>query len=299
MEMHIHEHHNLLKRDSLHKAFLWGIALNVIFVLVEFFFGFLSDSMGLLSDAGHNLGDVASLVLALLAFRLSGINPNKRFTYGYKRSTILVSLVNSVILLVAVVFIIVESISKILNPVPVEGGTIIIVAGIGVVVNAVTALLFMRDKDKDMNVKGAYLHMAADALVSIGVVVSGIIISFTGWYIIDPVIGLAVAVIIIFSTVELLGDSLRLALDGVPRGIDPAAIEREIDSQDGVSGSHHIHIWALSTTETALTAHVVLYDISRMEEIKHILKQKLKHDGICHVTFEFEDESYVCDDKNC
>ena len=226
MEPHHHEHNHRV--TSLNKAFIIGIVLNISFVIVEFGVGFYYDSLGLLSDAGHNLGDVASLILAMLAFRLEKVHPNSRYTYGYKKSTILVSLLNAVILLVAVGIIIAESIDKLFHPVSVDGSAIAWTAGVGVVVNALTAWLFMKDKDKDLNVKGAYLHMAADALVSVGVVASGIIIMYTGWSIIDPIIGLGIAVIIIVSTWGLLHDSLRLSLDGVPVGIDTQQIQQLI-----------------------------------------------------------------------
>ena len=217
MEPH-HHHEHSHRLTSLNKAFIIGIALNITFVIVEFGVGFYYNSLGLLSDAGHNLGDVASLVLAMLAFRLEKVHPNSRYTYGYKKSTILVSLLNAVILLIAVGIIIAESIDKLFHPVSVDGSAIAWTAGVGVVINALTAWLFMKDKDKDLNVKGAYLHMAADTLVSVGVVASGIIITYTGWSIIDPIIGLGIAVIIIVSTWGLLHDSLRLSLDGVPVG---------------------------------------------------------------------------------
>ena len=275
--VHNHEHHShehVHQLSSLNKSFIIGITLNILFVLVEFGIGFYYDSLGLLSDAGHNLGDVASLVLAMLAFRLAKVHPNSRYTYGYKKSTVLVSLLNAVILLVAVGIIITESIGKLLHPTPVEGAAIAWTAGAGVVINAVTAWLFMKDKEKDLNVKGAYLHMAADTLVSVGVVISGIIIMYTGWTIVDPVIGLVIAVIIVISTWGVLHDSLRLSLDGVPVGIDTEKIEQLILSQPGVVGYHHLHIWALSTTETALTVHIVLDEMNHMEEAKHLIRRE-------------------------
>ena len=274
MESHHHEHNHQL--TSLNKAFIIGITLNIAFVIVEFGVGFYYNSLGLLSDAGHNLGDVASLVLAMLAFRLQKVHPNSRYTYGYKKSTILVSLLNAVILLVAVGIIIAESVDKFFHPVSVDGSAIAWTAGVGVVINALTAWLFMKDKDKDLNVKGAYLHMAADALVSVGVVVSGIIITYTGWSIIDPIIGLGIAVIIIVSTWGLLHDSLRLSLDGVPVGIDAQKIQQLIMEQPGVENCHHLHIWALSTTETALTAHIVIDNITQLEEVKQHIKEALE-----------------------
>lgn len=296
-EHHSHEHVNQL--SSLNKSFIIGITLNILFVLVEFGIGFYYDSLGLLSDAGHNLGDVASLVLAMLAFRLAKVHPNSRYTYGYKKSTVLVSLLNAVILLVAVGIIIAESIGKLLHPTPVEGAAIAWTAGVGVVINAVTAWLFMKDKEKDLNVKGAYLHMAADTLVSVGVVISGIIIMYTGWTIVDPIIGLVIAVIIVISTWGLLHDSLRLSLDGVPVGIDTDKIEQLILSQPGVVGCHHLHIWALSTTETALTVHIVLDEMNHMEEAKHLIRDVLEDAGIYHVTLEFECEGATCDEETC
>ena len=297
MEPHHHEHNHRI--TSLNKAFIIGIALNISFVIVEFGVGFYYDSLGLLSDAGHNLGDVASLILAMLAFRLEKVHPNSRYTYGYKKSTILVSLLNAVILLVAVGIIIAESIDKLFHPVSVDGSAIAWTAGVGVVINALTAWLFMKDKDKDLNVKGAYLHMAADALVSVGVVVSGIIIMYTGWSIIDPIIGLGIAVIIIVSTWGLLRDSIRLSLDGVPAGTDIDKVEKTIHSVEGVEGVHHLHIWAISTTETALTAHVSVADISEMERIKQEIKHDLQHVGIQHATLEFETSGFKCDGRCC
>lgn len=288
MEQHHHHDNHHHEITSLNKAFIIGISLNLAFVVAEFVSGFWYNSLGLLSDAGHNLGDVASLVLAMLAFRLAKVHPTDSYTYGYKKSTVLVSLLNAVILLVAVGIIIAESITKLLHPQPVEGDAIAWVAGIGVVINAVTAWLFMKDKDKDLNVKGAYLHMAADALVSIGVVVSGIVIAHTGWYIIDPVIGLVIAIVIIVSTWGLLRDSLRLSLDGVPAGTDIGKVEEVIHTVEGVKRVHHLHIWAISTTETALTAHISIDNIDDMERIKQEIKQELQKVGVQHATLEFE-----------
>lgn len=292
---HHHDHGHQI--SSLNRAFIIGIVLNIAFVLAEFGAGFWFDSLGLLSDAGHNLSDVASLILAMLAFRLAKVHPTSHYTYGLKKSTVLVSLLNAVILLVAVGIIIGESIDKFLHPQPVEGGAIAWVAGIGVFINGFTAWLFLKDKDKDLNVKGAYLHMAADALVSIGVVASGIIIMYTGWYIIDPIIGLGIALVIVFSTWGLLRDSLRLSLDGVPAGTELAEVEKAITTVDGVESIHHLHVWAISTTETALTAHVVLADLSRMEEVKEQIKHQLLHAGVQHATLEFELTTTICDEE--
>lgn len=295
---HHHEHHHH-EITSLNKAFIIGISLNMAFVVAEFLAGFWYNSLGLLSDAGHNLSDVASLILAMLAFRLAKVHPTSRYTYGYKKSTVLVSLLNAVILLVAVGVIISESVGKLFHPQPVEGDAIAWVAGIGVVINGITAWLFMKDKDKDLNVKGAYLHMAADALVSVGVVVSGLVIARTGWYVIDPVIGLVIAAIIIYSTWGLLRDSLRLSLDGVPAGVILGEVENTIRKVPGVLDVHHLHIWAISTTETALTAHVCIGDTDRMETIKHEIKHELEHAGVQHATLEFETTGVRCDECSC
>ena len=293
---HEHHHHHDHTVTSLNKAFIWGIALNVGFVVVEFAVGLYYGSMGLLSDAGHNLSDVASLLLAMLAFRLAQAKATPKYTYGYKKSTVLISLLNSVILLIAVGVIVAESIGRMMHPEPVVGGAIAWTAGVGVVINGFTAWLFMKDKDRDLNVKGAYLHMAADALVSVGVLVSGLVISWTGWTVVDPIVGLVVAAVIVASVWSLTRDSLRLSLDGVPGGIDVAEIEQAMTAVPGVRAVHHIHVWAISTTENALTAHVVLDSLSRMEELKHALKELLEHEGIPHATLEFESAAEQCCD---
>lgn len=292
---HSHQHSHAINAESLNKAFIIGIVLNLAFVVIEFAAGFWFDSLALLSDAGHNLSDVVSLVLALLAFRLAKVKANERYTYGYKKSTILVSLLNAVILLVAVGAIVIESIHKLNNPAVVPGGAIAWVAGVGVLINAFTAFLFMKDKEKDLNAKGAYLHMAADTLVSVGVLVAGIVISRTGWYIIDPIIGLIVAVVILISTWNLLHDSLRLTLDGVPTSIDSQKVVKAIRALPGVDDVHHIHIWAISTTENALTAHIVLKQPEGMQEVKHLIRHRLEDFGIGHATLEFEVPGEHCE----
>lgn len=291
---HHHHHHHSHELTSLNKAFVVGIMLNVLFVVAEAIAGWVSNSMGLLADAGHNLSDVASLLLALIAFRMAKRKASSHYTYGYKKSTVLVSLLNAMILIVAVVFIVYESVEKLLNPEPVGGKIIIITAAIGVVINGLTAYLFIDKKDSDLNVKGAYLHMAADALVSIGVVISGVVIMFTGWYFIDAIIGLTVAVIIIISTWDLLKDSLRLAMDGVPESIDTARLTNDICRIEGVEEIHHLHVWAISTTETAATAHVVTNNMSEMQRIKIEIKHTMADFGIGHATLEFEEHGCVC-----
>ena len=287
---HLHVHNHASGLDHLNKAFIVGIVLNIVYVVIELVAGIALSSVSLISDAGHNLSDVVSLVLALLAFKLAQVKPSQKYTYGYKKSTVLVSLLNACILLVAVGVILWESVEKLRNPHPVEGGAIAWVAGVGIVVNAFTAWLFVKDRKKDLNVKGAFMHMAPDALVSFGVVVSGIIIGFTGWYFIDPIIGIVIAVVILISTVRLLSDSLRLSLDGVPVGmVSPDDVRRRVmDAEPRVSDIHHIHIWAISTTENALTAHVVIGRAEFEGAVKSSVKHLLEDMGITHSTLEFE-----------
>lgn len=296
---HHHHHDHTTVITSLNKSFLIGIGLNIAFVIAEFSIGIYYNSLGLISDAGHNLSDVASLILAMLAFRLAQIAPNGRYTYGYKKSTVLVSLLNAIILLIAVGIILGESLDKLFNPQAVEGVAIAWTAGVGVFINGITAWLFMKDKDKDLNVKGAYMHMAADALVSVGVVFSGILISYTGWSIIDPLIGIVIACIIIYSTWSLLHDSIRLSLDGVPVGTDGEKIREQIMEVADVVECHHLHIWAISTTETALTAHIVIENFSVLEVVKKEVKTILLNSGIKHVTLEFEDVENSCAEHKC
>lgn len=297
---HNHSHHNhshaLSSPADLNKAFLWGIGLNIAYVAVEAVYGIIYGSMGLLSDAGHNLSDVAALALSFMGLRLAMRKANERYTYGYKKATVLISLLNAVILLVAVGFIVAESIEKIIRPQAVDGLGVAWIAGIGVLINGATMLFFRKDKKGDLNVRGAYLHMLADALVSVGVVVSGVIIHFTGWYVIDPVIGLVVAVIIVISAWGLLTESLRLSLDGVPRGIAVDNITELLQTHPGVADVHHLHIWAISTTETALTAHVVLRSLDSLESVKAALKTALASHGITHTTLEFEAPGTPCPD---
>ncbi len=288
-EHHHHHHHPTLTYDqTTGRNFILGIVLNLAFVLVEAGAGLWLGSLALLSDAGHNLSDVFSLLLALLAFRMMRVRPSQKYTYGYKRMTILVSLVNALLLFVAVAAILWSSVEKILHPSPVQGDVVAWVAGIGILVNAFTAYLFFKGKDRDLNVKGAYLHMAADTLVSVGVLVAGVVIQLTGWYIVDPLIGIVVGVAILFSSWGLLRDSMILTLDGVPRGIDPKKVKQTMLDQKGVIGVHHLHIWALSTTENALTAHVVVDDLAEEKEIKHAVKDALAAVGVQHATLELE-----------
>lgn len=275
-------------RGKLNAAFIAGIALNAIYVAVEAVYGFLYDSMGLLSDAGHNLSDVASLVIAMVAFRLMTHKPDIRHTYGYKKFTVQASFINALLLYAAVGAILVGAISKLMHPTAVNGDTIAWVAATGVVVNGVTAWLFMKDKNLDMNVKAAYLHMAADTLVSLGVVVSGIVIHFTGWYVLDPIVGIVIALVIAWSTRGLLAESTRLSIDAVPKSVDMNALERAILSVDGVKSIHHLHVWPLSTTEVAMTVHVIITDVNRLNYIIASVRSKSRQHGVSHPTVEDE-----------
>lgn len=283
-------------RGKLNAAFIAGIALNAIYVAVEAVYGFLYDSMGLLSDAGHNLSDVASLVIAMVAFRLMTHKPDIRHTYGYKKFTVQASFINALLLYAAVGAILVGAISKLMHPTAVNGDTIAWVAATGVVVNGVTAWLFMKDKNRDMNVKAAYLHMAADTLVSLGVVVSGIVIHFTGWYVLDPIVGIVIALVIAWSTRGLLAESTRLSIDAVPKSVDINALERAILSVDGVKSIHHLHVWPLSTTEVAMTVHVIITDVNRLNYIIASVRSKSRQHGVSHPTVEAETETPHIDD---
>lgn len=284
---------------SLKNTYILAIALNVGFVVIETVVGIIYNSLGLVSDAGHNLSDVVSLVLALVAFGLMTSHSRRGFTYGFRKSSVLISLTNAVLLLVAVGIIVVESIHKFTATAPIDGEAISWTAGIGILVNGFTAYLLMRKQGHDINTKGAYLHMLADTLVSVGVVISGIVISFTGWYIIDPIISLVIAAIILVSTWDLLKESVRLSIDAVPEGIDAESIEKKMAEAEGVLGVHHVHIWAISTTETALTAHVVVEDINRYGEIVHAMKEMLRAKGIAHSTIEVETEGSGCTGESC
>lgn len=297
-EHHSHHHHHDHQVTSLNAAFIIGIALNTLYVVVEAVFGIIYDSMGLLSDAGHNLSDVAALLLAMVAFRLAKRKPDSRHTYGYRKFTIQASFINALLLCVAVGAIIFESIDKIIHPAAVDGDAIAWVAGAGVIVNGITAWLFMRHKKGDLNVKGAFLHMLADTLVSVGVVVSGIIIHFTGWYIIDPIIGLVIAIFIGISTKNLLVESFRLSIDDVPEGIDMEKLEKDLSKVKGVDSVHHIHVWALSTTENAMTLHAVVEEGADPYAVISGLHHAAADNSIEHTTVEPELKNRPCHDVN-
>ena len=298
---HHHHHDHTPKLDHLNSAFIIGIVLNSVFVVLEVVAGLWSHSLSLLTDAGHNLSDVAGLALALLAFKLSKVSSNQDYTYGYKRSTIIVSFFNALILFVAVGFIGYEAVMRFIHQEAVAGGTMAWVAFAGIGINGFTAWLFVKDKDKDLNVKGAYLHMAVDAIVSFGVVISGIIIYFTHLYWIDSAVSLIVAIVILRGTWSLLIDSLRLEMDGVPKEMDLEKIKQELMKAKGVVDVHHVHVWALSTTENALTAHLVIdqNSVPSFDAIKHDLRHRLEHLSISHSTFEPEFTDEKCLHVDC
>ena len=294
---HHHHHEHNIDSTSLNTAFKLGIALNVGFVVVEGIFGFIYDSMGLLSDAGHNLSDVFALILSMVAFKLMTKKPDERHTYGYRKFSIQASLLNALLLFAAVGMILVESIDKLIHPTAVDGDAIAWVAGAGVIVNGVTAWLFLKDKEKDLNVKGAFLHMLADTLVSVGVVVAGIVIHYTGWYFIDPVIGIGIALMIGWSTWGLLAESFKLSIDSVPESIDMKDLEQDIQSVEGVMSIHHLHVWALSTTENAMTVHAVIESPEILDSVIARIRDVASNSGIAHSTIEAETEQSGCHEK--
>lgn len=279
--------------------FVFSIVLNLLFVGIEAIVGLTQHSLSLLSDAGHNLSDVFSLLLVLIAFQLAKVHPGEHYTYGLKKSSVLISLLNAILLLVAVGGIIIESIHKFRQPVDVNGVAVSWTAGVGILVNGLTAALLMHGQKQDINVRGAFLHMVADTLVSVGVVISGIIITWTGWNIVDPIVSLAIACVILFSTWDLLTDSLRLVVDGTPEGIEPEAVRQHLEETEHVKEVHHIHIWAMSTTDNALTAHVVIDSLENMETVKAELKARLCQSGIAHSTLEFETSACHCHEHEC
>ncbi len=291
------DHHHHHATPNYNRAFAIGVVLNVGFVVVEAVFGLLADSLALLTDAGHNLSDVLGLLLAWGASALAARRPSARRTYGYSRATILASLASGLLLFGAIGAIAWEAVGRFVAPVEPAGLTIMWVAGVGVVINTATALLFFSGKDHDLNIRGAYLHMAADAAVSLGVVLSGAVIWRYGLNWVDPVISLVIVVVIFLSTWDLMRDSLNLAVDAVPRKVDPDEVRQYLLEQPGVSGMHDLHIWAMSTTDTALTTHLVMPepppDDAFLHGIAQVLHQRFHID---HATIQVErgDDSAEC-----
>jgi cobalt-zinc-cadmium efflux system protein len=286
---HGHSHGHAHAPASFGAAFAVGISLNFGFVLLETVYGLIADSVALVADAGHNLADVLGLVLAWWATSLARKAPSARRTYGLKRSSILASLVNAVVLLVGVGGIAVEAARRLGAPSPVDGTIVMWVAAVGIAVNGFTAYLFLRGSKGDLNIRGAFLHLASDAAVSLGVVIAGLVIGYTGWLWLDPAVSLVIAAIIILGTWSLLRESLDLALDAVPIGIDPAKVEAYLLDLPGVAAVHDLHIWGMSTTETALTVHLVRpgggLDDALLDSAAADLTRRF---GIAHSTFQVE-----------
>ncbi len=270
-------------------AFAIGVVLNLGFVVVEVLYGLAAHSLALISDAGHNLSDVFCLLLAWGAMHLTRTAPTKRRTYGWRRSSILAALINAVILLVVVGGITVEAIRRLGNPPEVAGGTVMAVAAVGIVINTISALLFLSGRKRDLNMKGAFLHMAGDAAVSLGVVIAAFAIRLTGWHWLDPAASLAIGAVIVWGTWGLLRESINLSMDAVPAEIDPHAVEDYLTDLAGVTAVHDLHIWAMSTTEVALTVHLVMEEPPRddlfLHDVSDVLRDRF---GIGHATTQIE-----------
>ena len=292
---HAHSHSHSHAPAEFNQAFAIGIALNTVFVLIEGFYGWKVNSLALLADAGHNLSDVAGLLLAWGGALAGQRRPDARHTYGFKRASILAALVNAVVLLLAMGSLGWEALGRLQQPAPTQGATIKAVAGVGIVINTATALMFMRGRQGDLNIRGAYLHMAADALVSLGVVLGGALYLWQGWAWIDPVMSLAIAVVIVLGTWSLLRQSLHLLFDGVPDTVDMLAVRRLLLDLPGVSGVHDLHVWAMGTSDIALTAHLVLTQqvldtTALLHQAEHALHE---HFEIRHATLQLESPDYA------
>jgi cobalt-zinc-cadmium efflux system protein len=300
-----HEHNqNVITTEieGINKAFVLGIFLNLAYVLVQVIIGLKISSLSLLSDAGHNFLDVGGMGLAMLAIKLSESKSTETYTFGYKKASILISLLNAVILLVSIGAIGYNSILRFQNPEPLPGKIISIVAAIGIVINGGSAYLLFGNKDKEINVNNVFLHLASDALVSLGLVAGGIIIYFTHLYWIDPLMSITICAVIIASMWSLLRKSLRLSLDAVPENVDVQKVQEDILKINGIKELHHLHIWAISTTQNAMTGHLVVSEnITNAElvTIKNKIRQGLKHRNINHTTLEIEIENQNCEDIKC
>lgn len=279
---HGHDHHHHHPGDDFTRAFAIGIGLNLAFVAIETVFGFIANSMALLADAGHNLSDVLGLVVAWAGAVMAKKAASPRFTYGLKKAPILAALANSLFLLLAVGAIAAEAVRRLFHPSVTEGGTVIIVALVGIAVNGLTAMLFARGRKDDINIRGAYLHMAADAAVSAAVVFAGLLILWTGQQWVDPVMSIAVAIVILWSSIGLFKESVWMSLAGVPSDISLDEVEDALGQLAGVETVHDLHVWPLSTTETALTAHLVVPDVGSTDELLNQARQML------HARFRIE-----------
>jgi cobalt-zinc-cadmium efflux system protein len=289
LHAHDHSHEHATDATRYDRAFAVGVALNTGFVLVEWTAGVLANSLALIADASHNLGDVLGLLLAWGAAAMARRRPSPHFTYGLRSSTILAALANAALLLVITGGIAWEAISRFRHPSAIDAPVVIWVAALGIVINTATALMFLSGRKRDMNLRGAYLHMAADAAVSLGVVVAGALSLATGWIWIDPVISLAIVTVILAGTSGLLRDATRLALHAVPDGVDPASVRRLLEQQPGVAEVHDLHIWGMSTTETAMTAHLLMPGGHPGDAFIAELAARMDHEfGIAHATLQVE-----------
>jgi cobalt-zinc-cadmium efflux system protein len=292
-----HHDHGHSHGETYGKAFAIGIALNLGFVAAEWVAGILSGSMALMADAGHNLGDAAGLTLAWIAYALSRRKPSGIFTYGLGRSSILAALFNALLLMAAVGAVSWEAIRRMSAPQPIATGTVMIVAAIGILVNGFTALLFLRGRKTDLNLRGAFLHMSLDALVSVGVVITGFLVRRTGWVVLDPIASLVISALILYSTWDLLRDAMRLILDGVPEGISMQDVEACLLADERVLKVHDLHVWSTSTTKTVLSAHIVVSEGLAPDPLLCDLSKQL-HDRfeILHSTIQIEhgDPDYPC-----
>lgn len=291
--------HSVSANIGLNRAFKTGIFINLLFIILEIVFGLISNSMGLVADAGHNFGDVLTLIFSWLAVWLAKRTPTLKFTYGFRRSTILIALLNTILMLVTTAFILWETISRIGHPVEVNSLNVIIIASIGIFINGITAWLFMKGRKHDLNVRSAFVHFAADALVSLGVVISGLLILMTGYNWFDTLISFVVVLVILYSTWHLLIDSINLALDGVPSNTDINAVRDFLVNLPEVSDVHDLHIWALSTTETALTVHLVTRYATGTDFIMTIREKLRDHFDISHSTIQVEPGPMAADENNC
>ncbi len=275
--------------NNYNRSFAIAILLNIIFAAIEAGYGIFSSSLALIADAGHNLSDVASLLLAWGASVLATKPSTEKRTYGFKKATIMASLVSAILILIALGGIAWEAIRRFQNPHPVGGMTVVVVAAIGIIINTLTALLFIKGQKNDLNIRGAFLHMAADAGVSLGVVTAGIFILVKNWLWIDPMVSLIIVTVIFFGTWGLLRDSMNYAIDAVPKSIDISEIKRYLMSLDHITRIHDLHIWPLSTTEIALTVHLVVNKNSLDNNFLRDLQQYMHdHFGIEHSTFQIE-----------